>query len=242
MNIQMLGTGNAFGKKYYNNNALITTGQHKLMVDCGITAPISLYQLGKTFNDIDGILISHIHADHVGGLEELAFQMVFVYKRKPKLYISEELVQPLWEHTLRGGLQQDTFRALDDFFEVVPLQEQTPYQICEGLVVELLRTDHIPNKTSFSFYFNNRIFYSADMRFNPALLQQLVEERGCEHILHDCQLINPGAVHTTLDELLSLPASLQEKIWLMHYNDTKDEFVGQTGQMRFIEQHIPYSL
>lgn len=43
LRIQMIGTGSAFAKKYFNNNALIYTKIGKLLVDCGITAPQALY-------------------------------------------------------------------------------------------------------------------------------------------------------------------------------------------------------
>ena len=93
MNVQMLGTGNAFAKKYFNTNALFYIEGRTVMLDCGITAPLSLYQLNKTFNDIDALLVSHIHADHIGGIEEFAFQMKFVHKRKPLLYVPPYLLK-----------------------------------------------------------------------------------------------------------------------------------------------------
>jgi ribonuclease BN (tRNA processing enzyme) len=69
----MVGTGSGFSKKYYNNNALFNLNGYRLLVDCGHTAHRSLNELGLSWNhDIDGILITHIHADHVGGLEEVA--------------------------------------------------------------------------------------------------------------------------------------------------------------------------
>lgn len=49
LQLQMLGTGSAFAKKNYNNNALLLGDDFTLMIDCGITAPTSLYQLGKKF-------------------------------------------------------------------------------------------------------------------------------------------------------------------------------------------------
>lgn len=39
LQLQMLGTGSAFAKKYFNNNALLGDGSFTLLIDCGITAP-----------------------------------------------------------------------------------------------------------------------------------------------------------------------------------------------------------
>ncbi|WP_183598677.1 MBL fold metallo-hydrolase [Paenibacillus phyllosphaerae] len=237
----MLGTGSAFAKQYYNNNALLHAHGQTVLLDCGITAPLALHRLGKSFSEIDALLISHIHADHVGGMEEFAFQMKFVHKRKVPLYIPAPLIEPLWETTLKGGLMQEELTSLDAYFEVHPLQEGERAFISPGIEVTPIRTKHIPNKASYSFFINDTFFYSADMKFDAGLLNQLVEQ-GCTKIFHDCQLKPPGAVHATLDQLLTLPASIQERIWLMHYDDTMPQYRGRTGPMQFVEQHKVYSI
>lgn len=242
LQIQMLGTGGAFAKKYFNNNALLYTDTHTIMIDCGVTAPISLYQLGKTWANIDAVLITHIHADHVGGLEEYAFQMKYIYQRKPILYIAETLVQPLWEHTLKGGLAQDGIERIEDAFEVRTLREGEVTRILGSLDVEIIKTPHIEGKNSYSLYLNHEIFYSADMRFQPELLKELVLHKGCRKIFHEVQLVGTGYVHTTLDELLSLPPEIRSQICLMHYDDVMEQYVGRTGEMEFLRQHEIYSL
>ncbi|QYR24201.1 MBL fold metallo-hydrolase [Paenibacillus sp. sptzw28] len=236
----MLGTGSAFAKNYFNTNALFYTDNKTVMLDCGTTASRSLNQLGKTFNHIDALLISHIHADHIGGMEEFAFQMKFVYNRKPLLYIPEPIAETLWENSLKGGLMQDGLGSLEDYFDVRLIAPGAPAELLPAFTVEPVRTQHIPGKPSFSYIINNSFFYSADMRFDRELLEELVE-RGCETIFHECQFSPPGIVHTTLDELLSLPRSIQERVWLMHYDDAKPEYEQAIGPMRFVEQHQMYS-
>ncbi|MEK3731045.1 MULTISPECIES: MBL fold metallo-hydrolase [Paenibacillus] len=243
LKLQMLGTGSAFAKKYYNNNALLLDDDFTLLIDCGSTAPLALHEMGRSLNDIDAVLITHIHADHVGGLEELAFMMKMKFKRRIPLYIGEALAAPLWDHTLRGGLyQQGEISCLEDIFDVRPLKPGVKADISKGITVELIQTRHIPGKDSYSLYLNDRIFYSADMVFDPELLNKLVNERECELILHECQLQGPGEVHTTLQELLSLPEHIQQRTYLMHYSDDVQDFVGKTGEMEFVEQQKIYEL
>ncbi len=242
MKVQMLGTGSAFAKAFNNNNALFTIDGLNLLVDCGITAPKALHELGYNFNALHGVLLTHIHADHIGGLEELAFQMKFVFGRKPILYIADTLVDTLWEHSLKGGLQQEPSDTLEDYFDVHPLKEGLTYEVMPGLRVELIATQHIPNKNSYSLLFNESFFYSGDTVFDAALLDSLVNRRGVRIIFHDCQLHAPGVVHACLTELLTLPTSIQELTYLMHYGDDQPDFIGRTGQMRFIEQQRVYEL
>lgn len=243
LELQMIGTGSAFAKSYFNNNALLQDEDFTLLIDCGVTAPLALHRLGKSFDDVDAVLITHIHADHVGGLEELAFKMKFTYKRKIKLFIAESLTQVLWEHSLKGGLyQKGEIASLEDLFEVCPLQPNQPYDLSEHIRIELIPTDHIPGKNSYSLYVNDEIFYSSDMVFNPGLLQYLVEQRGCRMIFHDCQLEGRGEVHTTLGELLSLPEQIRRITYLMHYGDNRNDFEGKTAEMNFIEPGRIYPL
>ncbi|WP_028611183.1 MBL fold metallo-hydrolase [Paenibacillus harenae] len=241
MHIRMVGTGSAFAKKFDNNNALLEQDGCCLLIDCGITLPKALYQMGLAFPEIDAVLISHIHADHVGGLEEFAFQMMFKYNRKPVLFIADTLIEPLWEHTLRGGLTQDPLNKLEHFFDVRPIIANTETELFPGLRVKLLPTKHIPNKPSYSFLFNDRFFYSADMRFDKELLLRLADG-GVQTIFHDCQLEEPGVVHASLNELLTLPESVQKKTWLMHYGDTIDQYQGRTGHMRIVEPQRRYEV
>lgn len=241
IHIQMLGTGNAFAKKYFNNNALVYSNEYTLLIDCGITAPLSLYQLGKTPDQLDGILITHQHGDHIGGLEEFAFQLYYKYNKKISLFVPETIVHSLWEHSLKGSMDSEKGDYdLSTYFNVVPLPIGEPFHISPHLTIELLHTKHIPGKYSYSLLLNEQLFYSADMCFDRQLIEQLVYERQCRHILHECQLHGQGAVHTTLSELLTLPADIQQITYLMHYEDDMEDFIGKTGEMTFLKQHELY--
>jgi len=244
--LQMTGTGNAFGKLFFNNNALIHSGGYQLMIDFGQTASLALYQMGVQLNQINGVLITHLHADHIGGLEELAFQAMYRSghrKGKIQLFIGEQLVEPLWEHSLKAGLlnEKEGYTSLDSYFDVQIMQEGVPFRICEELTIELIRTEHIPGKTSYSLLLNEHIFYSADLIFDRSLLEHIVYTRHVDVILHDCQFVGKGIVHATLDELMTLPDDIQSLIYLMHYDDEMPKFAGRTGKMKVIQQHKLYT-
>ncbi|OKP96826.1 MBL fold metallo-hydrolase [Paenibacillus sp. P46E] len=243
IDLQMLGTGDAFSTKYYNNNALLQVNGYTLLIDCGVTAPKAMKALGKSFREVNETLITHIHGDHIGGLENLAHTI----NREPHggkmtLLLAETLIEPLWRHPLLHTLHEEGNRSLSDIFDIKPLEAGISYPLAPSLTVELIRTPHIPGKDSYSLLLNEKVFYSADLTFQPELLLSLVRERGIARILHDCQLRGHGQVHTTLKELMSLPEEVGKLILLMHYSDEKPGFEGQTGEMEFLEQHRIYSL
>ncbi|WP_159887670.1 MBL fold metallo-hydrolase [Paenibacillus puerhi] len=242
LQLQMIGTGSAFAKSFYNNNALLHLNGYKLLIDCGFTATRALHELGLPLDSVDGILITHVHADHIGGLEEFAFQNKYAFKRRIRLFVPSSIANDLWEHSLRGGLENKSegITALSDYFDVVLMADEDPVLIHPDLSIRLIPNRHIEGKPSYSLLLNDQLFYSSDSTFNRELLMEL-HAQGCQYFLHDCQLHSPGIVHASLDELLTLPEELQRKIWLMHYSDRMSDFIGCTGHMSFIEQFRIYS-
>jgi ribonuclease BN (tRNA processing enzyme) len=243
LHIQMLGTGHAFAKKFFNTNALLYTNDFTLLIDCGFTATLSLHQIGRSIQEIDGILITHLHADHIGGLEEIAFQMKYIHHKKIKLYVPEALVGPLWNHSLQGGLENplENITKLDDYFQVLSIKESQKVMLSEDLCIELLSSMHVPGKPSYSLFANDILFYSGDTVFNPNTIYHAYDS-GCRYIFHDCQLEPPGTIHATLDELLTLPEDIQRHLYLMHYGDQMPQFIGKTGSMQFVTQHKVFQL
>ena len=74
------------------NATYIETEQYKILVDAGRNAKYladCLNQIGVNPSDIDYVLISHDHKDHVSALK------VFVNKYKPTLLLSQKIFEQL---------------------------------------------------------------------------------------------------------------------------------------------------
>jgi len=69
MHLTVLGSGSS------GNCAVVSTGSTTLLVDAGLSARqivLRLESIGLTLDDLDGILLTHEHQDHTGGLEVLS--------------------------------------------------------------------------------------------------------------------------------------------------------------------------
>lgn len=72
MLITTLGTSHGSHTMTRNNSAtLIETDGVAYLVDCGEPVAGSLRRAGKNFGDLRALFVTHLHADHVGGLAQL---------------------------------------------------------------------------------------------------------------------------------------------------------------------------
>lgn len=235
--LTFIGSGSAFSKKYYQNNLLIAKGDEHLLVDCGTRTPEALAMLGLTVMDIGSYLITHSHADHIGGLEEVMLLNRYVAKKKPRLLASPGYRRFLWEKSLRGGCAYNErhdgrWLELADFWDYLEprRREGAGRELADlqlgSLKLSLYRTKHIPDSArswrdsspSYGLVIDDHIAFSSDTRFDPGLFRFWERHFNIDTIFHDCQPFS-GGVHASFDELCGLPAATRARTYLMHYGD-----------------------
>lgn len=268
LTLTFLGVGSAFAKRNLQSNALLeawsnapgaqSTPDDTLLIDFGATGPMALNQLkqcdGFGYLDCDGlvnypaiarVLVTHLHADHIGGLEEMALMNRYVYGkrgecpvRRTQLICPVAIKDDLWNHSLKGGLGVLPGRKaeLADYFSVATIGlagmgGPDHIDLLGRYRITLFRTHHIQvnqryDWPSFGVLLTDletkeTVFYSGDTRYDPNNEHLAFAART---IFHDVQLEDSDdCVHATLGSLRSLPEEIRRKTVLYHYGDAWDD-------------------
>lgn len=231
MKLIFVGSGSAFtvDNNNYNSNMLLVdpTNAKKFLIDCGSDARHALHRQGYSFADIDNVYVSHLHADHAGGLEWLGLTRKFAADcDKPSLFANKDIIHDLWQKTLSGGMMtlQGVEAKLTSFFNVHSINDTKNYFTWNDITFNLVRTIHAFNNEklipSYGLFFtvaNTKVFITTDTQFTPQELDKFYQ--AADIIFQDCETTrHPSGVHAHFNQLTQLDSALKAKMWLYHYN------------------------
>lgn len=235
MKITALGTGDAFSADRYSSCLLVEDGDTRLLVDCPHPIRKILKESTKgrvDVGDIDGLILTHLHADHASGVEGFAWFCRFALHRKARIHAHPAVLEHLWGQ-LAGSMGEllhvdednkphhRTRLEPDDVFDRVPLPATTT--IGSFTVDSRLTIHHIPTTalrfTSSASGAAKSFGYSADTAFDPTLIAWLMES---DVVVHET---NWGA-HTPYARLAALPLEQRQKMRLIHWPDEYETMFG----------------
>jgi ribonuclease BN (tRNA processing enzyme) len=236
---------------YYQSNAVIESDdaagvrRRAFLLDCGGDARHSLKEIGITHRNIDSVYISHLHADHIGGMEWLGFCTYFDPEcGKPTLYIVDELVEPLWE-SLKAGMQshEGVVLELGSFFNVVSVEINQCFN-WRGIQMCPIQTVHVMNGNgivpSYGLLIEQKgsqekLFFTTDTQFCPRQIEKFYDMSDV--VFHDCETYPfRSGVHAHYDDLVTLPDEQKAKMWLYHYGPNPPQDPVADGFRGFVEK------
>jgi ribonuclease BN (tRNA processing enzyme) len=229
MKITPIGVGSAFSMKNFQTNLLIENNGKNMLIDVGTDIRFALKAQDKSYKDIDSLYITHLHADHIGGIEYLAFCSYFdPSKDKIKLYGHRDVISRAWHSVWSGGLSsvQGKVVGLHDYFDVHYLEDNGSF-MWEGIRFDIVQTVHIMNgyaivpSFGLMIYGSKLIYFTSDTQFNPNQIKDFYKQ--ADIIIQDCETAPYlSGVHAHFDELKTLDASIRSKMFLIHYQDNVD--------------------
>ena len=229
MIIKFAGTGSAFTMKNFQTNTIISRNDKNLLIDAGGDIRFSLGKLGLTYKDIDSLYITHAHADHLGGVECLAFCTYFTPNcEKITMIGNGDLLRECWSNSWKAGLKsiQGKKTTLEDYFDVQMIKKNGKF-FWEDIEFRIVQSVHIMDEYSIVPSFGlmitdpdngKKIYYTGDTQFCPAQISCFYDQ--ADLIIHDCET-SPfkSGVHANYLDLVTLPEATKKKMMLVHYQD-----------------------
>lgn len=224
----VLGVGDTFSERHHGTSLLLCCEGFRLAIDCPDTYRGVLHDAAKrsgrelSLSDIDHVLITHVHGDHMNGLEGVAFYKHFADKKRVHLVTSPEVRATVWDQRLKASMSQlfdgQQYRTLGfgDYFELTELSWTEPVVIGPFTIRARRTLHHVPTSALFIEAAGRSLGYSADTAFDPELIAFL---EPADLIIHETNL---GPAHTPYASLAALPPELRARMRLIHYPDSFD--------------------
>lgn len=244
------GAGDAFSRRDYGTNFLLRRDDFVLGIDCPDAYRRALAENGfdhrgdeLTVQDLDALFVTHLHGDHVNGLEMLLAYYRHVLEERLDVYVAPEVAEDLWSRRLGVALGQvwngESFDSLypEDYYRLheVPWEETTSIGPFD---VETRKTlHHLPATAMRVTDGDASVGYSCDTQFDRDLVDWLAE---ADLVLHETGL-GPG--HTELEELEGLPGELLDDLRVVHVPESvdRDEVEGESS-VQFAREGMRYTL
>ena len=158
--ITLLGTGcPVVSTERFGAATLVECAGRRLLIDTGSGVSQRLVGAGLTGADIDAILFTHIHSDHLVDLYQVIISSWHQNRDRPQIiygppgirqFVEETMAVWRKERELRIAFEKRTSTAALNI-ETIEFSDETPLIAEDGLTVTPVLVDHEPVKPAFGF-------------------------------------------------------------------------------------------
>jgi ribonuclease Z len=222
--LTFVGTGEAFDPDL-PNTSLLYRGHGTLLIDCGYSVPQAFWGLCRDPDLVDGVYLSHRHADHSFGLPGLLFWMKLGGRERPVTLLGGPELDP-WLGELLDFAYPGSFGA--DFLPCEHLAIPPGTEVAFGsLVLRTAVSDHGVLNTALSISDGKLcVCYSGD---GGPTAETCDLYRGATVLVHECFApTGPRPGHADAETLLALADELEVgTLALVHLSQAEKEAVRQ---------------
>jgi ribonuclease BN (tRNA processing enzyme) len=213
MRVITLGTGDAFGSAgRFHSAVVVQAGNSTALVDCGPCILPALHRSQIPPEDIDFILVTHLHGDHVGGVPMLLLDYQYRSRRKRPLVIIGSALCPARLEALTVAMFTLVTKKRRRFPVIYKtIRPGHPISIRE-MRVHAYRMQHIDHEPCFGYRIEHRrkvVAFTGDTTWCesiPAMSQ------GADLLVSECTDFNLRTpVHLSYTQLREHPAEIGAK-------------------------------
>jgi len=224
VHLTVVGSADAFNSMGRGHSCYILEGQSlgPLMIDFGATALACLRRLGREPTELKGIVLTHLHGDHIGGLPFLIIDGMFHAVRHEPL----EILGPIGTAQRIDALMRACYGDLTDRerpFELV-IRELAPRQTATlgGVHIEGFAADHMdppdqPLCLRATTPDGKKVAFSGDTAMCDGLM---AAADGVDLLVAECSLLRPPCGrHCTWEQWQQvLPGLSAKRVLFTHLN------------------------
>lgn len=219
--VTVLGASHGFDPFGKTTGFLLWIGGRAILVDPPTDSTEYLRRRGVAPKTIDGVILTHCHADHDAG----TFQKLLEESRI-SLYTTPHILGSfLRKYSALSGISEDLLRRTFSFH---PVRIGAPIHVRGGELWFRYTLHSIPTIGFDAFYGDRSISISGDTLWDPERVTQMFEEGVFERaryedlvsfpehhsaILHEAGI---PPLHTPAAALAKLPDDVKERLYLVH--------------------------
>ena len=214
-----LGVGNAFSAVSYSTCLALEAEGRWLLIDCPHPIRKMMREASAAAGvaldvaDVEAVALTHLHADHCSGLEDLAYYSKFLLQRRVALLAHADVSSRLWSGHLSAGMQysrrepggRDVEAGFADYFDLHDLSYGQSLAIGPFVVSAHPATHSVPTSAIFVEAAGRKFGYSSDTSYDPHLIDWLAQ---ADLIVHEA---NGEYPHTPYARLAALPEGLRRR-------------------------------
>ncbi|HEX2956910.1 MAG TPA: MBL fold metallo-hydrolase [Chitinispirillaceae bacterium] len=216
--VHFAGTGNAFNSDaHLNQSIIIEYDGNFLAVDAGPTFLYGIEKTGLPSGNVNRILLTHFHGDHIAGIPFQLINFAFIH-RQTKLFIAgpsgtEKRITQLMDATYPEVPYRDWLEFTE--FDVI---RKDAIRLTNAFVVDTFPMLHTWESLGYVVSVGGKqIAITGDTRWNTTI-PLLMDNRDLGII--ECTLVNKGeSDHISLEELLEYRHQLHCKTLIALHTD-----------------------
>jgi len=238
--IVLLGTGCPSPSHIrYGPSTLISTEKQKILIDAGSGVTQRLSEFGLVPSEIDVILITHLHSDHIVDLYQLYISGWHTGRTKPFKIVGPKGIKKFFDKTVEAYSDELNLRVdwekrpnhegLD--IEITEIEKEFAYESMD-IKITSIEVQHQPVEPAYGyqvFVDDKKITYSGDTRYSINLEEA---SKDADYLIHEVfvslnfddkrmtqdTLVNVKEYHSTPEDVGTLAqAANVKKLILNHF-------------------------
>ncbi|MDO4838295.1 MAG: MBL fold metallo-hydrolase [Clostridia bacterium] len=209
MKLQFTGIGAAYYPVLGSNCAFFEHGDQLFLIDCGESTFKAMFARSEIFRYRRiTVLITHLHADHIGSLGSFLSFCKNVLNKKATLIAEEETVV----HVLSEcGVQPDLYHFTTDFSQCN----------AEGFSIQPVRVKHADDMLCCGFLIEcngEKTYFSGDTCLIPEDILHSFLSGEIQTMYQECTYLNTDSPsHCSLQKLCTwIPEKDRDRVYCMH--------------------------